>query len=139
MGHLQDSLGLEGLDEGGAEGELKAALEVLVLGGGDLGALLRALEAEFAFVVALVEVAEAGLLVGSLEGLPDAVLGGDLGAVDQGGELRVGAQVGGDLLGAGFVDVVGVGLERGVGGLKLRLHLVPGERLLGVGERANGK
>ena len=70
FGQIQHGFGLESLHKGGAQVEDHVAFEVLVLGLGDLGAFLGAFQAQFALVIALVQVAEVGLFVGALEGDP---------------------------------------------------------------------
>ena len=50
---------------------------------GDLRALLRALKSQLALVVALVQVADAGLYERSLKGCPDAVMRRDLRSIRQ--------------------------------------------------------
>ena len=123
---LHHGLGLERLDKSSAQSEFERALQVLVLRCGDLRAFLCALQPQLALVVALVQVAEAGRDERALQRLPNAVVGRDLCAVHGSGELRIGPQIGRDLLGPHLVHVVGVGLQRRVGGFKPRLDLVPG-------------
>ena len=58
---------------------------------------------------------------GAGEGLPDAVVAGNLGSIGGGGELRVGTQEGSDLFGLHLVHAERVGLESGVCGFKSAL------------------
>ena len=137
FGECEDSLGLKRIDEGGAQVELETALEVLVLRRGDLRAFFGALEAQLAFVVALMEVAERGYNEGALKGLPNAVVGSNLGAIYGLGELRVGTQICGGFFGAQLVHVEGVSAKGGIIGFKAGLYLVPVKGLLGTREGRN--
>ena len=61
LGQLQHRLGLQRLHKRRAQAEDQVALEVHVLRCGDFRAFLGALEAQFALVFALVQIAEVGL------------------------------------------------------------------------------
>ena len=51
------------------------------------------------------------------------------------GDIRIGAEIGGDLLGLGFLDVQFAGFEVGVRGNESGLDLFPGQgRAAGLGE-----
>ncbi len=54
----QELLGLQGLDEGAAQGEEHGAFQVELLRLGDGGGFLRAFEAQFPLVLALVQIVE---------------------------------------------------------------------------------
>ncbi len=99
-----------------------------MLRGGDARAFLGALEAQLALVVALVQIADGWHDISSFEGLPDAVVGRDLGAVRGQGECGVGAKIGGDFLGAHLVHIQSIGFERGIGGFESGLDLSPRSR-----------
>jgi hypothetical protein len=139
LGQIEHGLGFKGAHECRAQRELHIALQVFVLGLRDARALLGALQAQFALVVALVKIAEAGRKEGAAERFPDAMIGRNLGSVRGGRELRVGTQIGRDFLGLHLVHVVGIGLESWVGGLKPRLDLVPGEAWLRADKRRRQK
>ena len=87
LGRAKDGLGLKGLHEGRAQSELEISLQILVVRFGDVRALYRALVTQFAFVIALVEIADAGLNKRAGERLPNSVMGSDLCPVHGCGEL----------------------------------------------------
>jgi len=89
-------------------------------------------------MIALVEIAEVGRDLGSLGRRPDSVVPIELSSIRRQSELRVGAEIGGDLPSLHLVHAHRIGLEGGVGGLKLCLHLVPG-RACCAGARAGAK
>jgi hypothetical protein len=69
------------LHKGRAQAEDQVAFQVNVLGLGNLRAFLGALQAQFALVLALVQVTEVGLFVRALEGSPDPIVRRDLRAI----------------------------------------------------------
>ncbi len=81
FGQIEQRLGLERLHKRRAQGELQVALQILMLRFGDLRTLLRTLQAQFALVVALVQVAHAGHDKRACKRLPNAVVRSDLGSV----------------------------------------------------------
>ncbi len=76
-------------------------------------------QAQLAFVVALVQVTDAGFDERSLQRLPMAVVGSDLRSVHGCRELGVRTQKSGDLLCAHLIHAQGVCFERGVGSFEL--------------------
>src|ERR1017187_2076127 len=102
--------------------------QVIVSVHADLGALLRALQAQLALVLALVQVAEVRRQEGAFCRLPGTVGRSDCGPVRCHGELRIRSQVGRDLLGLHLVDVEQLVLfEDRIRRLELCLHLIPGQ------------
>ena len=69
---------------------MHVARQVFVLRCRNLRAFLRTLQAQLALVVALVQIAEVGLKVGALDGLPATVTRSDRGPILGHGELRIG-------------------------------------------------
>ena len=125
LGHVEHRLGLERLHKCRAQRELQVALQVLVLRFGNARAFLRAFQPQLAFVIALVQVTEVGLHECALERLPHAIVGRDLSSVGRRRQLWIRPQIRGDLFGAHLVHVVGIGLQRRIGGLKPGLDLIP--------------
>ena len=137
-GHCQHRLGLERRDEGAAQVEEQVALLVGQLRDGHGGALLRAFQAQFALVCPLVQIVGGDVRKGGAEGAV-RVAGEGIELIDADGHVGIGPQVGGDLLGLGFVDADLAGAQGRVGRLELGPHLRPGQGLLrknGVGQRA---
>jgi hypothetical protein len=102
---LQHGLGLEGLNKGGAETEDHVAFEIFMLGDTDLRALFGTLEAEFALVLALVEIAEVGLDLCARGWTPVAFVRGDLRSICGERELWIRSEISGNLLRLKLVDV----------------------------------
>ena len=132
LGQFEHRFGLQRLDELRAQIEEQIALQVLVLRSGDLRAFLGALQAQFALVLPLMQVADAGdkLIAGQRHPVrPQAGNGvrSDLKSVAGEADAGVGTQKSGDLRRLHLVHAEGVGLERRVGGLKPGLHLLPGK------------
>ncbi len=75
------------------------------------------------------QIADAGSFKGAGERAPDAVMRGDLGAVNREVEIRIRTQERSDLLRLGFVDVELVGQQRGIIQLEAVFHLLPGPGL----------
>ena len=98
--------------------------------GGNLRSFPRALTAQFALAVALMQIAEGVLQLRGRDGLPDAVIRAELRAVLGQGELRIGAQEGGGFRGLHLVQSERIGVKDGIGSLEPLLHLLPGEGLL---------
>src|SRR3984957_21088184 len=96
----------------------------------DARAFLSALEAQFALVVTLMQVADVRLFRRAFEWSPDAIVRRGLCAVRSQSELRIGAEKRGDLFGLHLVHVVGIGFHSRIVRFELCLHLVPVERLL---------
>ena len=88
-------------------------------------AVFRAFKTQFALVFTLMKITESGHDISSLERHPAPVVWHNLRTVCREGELRIGPQVGRDLLGSHLIDVESVGFERGIRGFKPGLHLVP--------------
>ena len=80
---MQYRFGLESLHKGRPEAEDQVALEVNVLGLGDRGAFLGALQSQLPLVLALVQVIDAGLLVRAFEGRPGSGVRRNLRAIRQ--------------------------------------------------------
>ena len=76
-------LGFERSDECRAQRKHHVPFQVLMLRLSDARAFLSALEAQLALVIALVQVAEAGLFVGSLEWSPDTIVRSNLRSIRQ--------------------------------------------------------
>ena len=68
-------------DKRGAQSEDHVAFQVFVLGLGDARTFLRALQAQFALVFALMQVTEVRLFSSALKGSPDSIVRRDLCAV----------------------------------------------------------
>jgi hypothetical protein len=130
LGELLDSLGLQGADEGVAEAEQQLALEILLICAGHLGGKARALDPQRALAAALPELREA---LGPLRGLKGFEL---LGVEEQKlivdrREDGIGAETGGDFVGAGLLDRERSGLQVRVVLLEAVANLIPGQRALG--------
>ena len=124
---IEHRLGLQRPDKRRAQPEQQRAVQVCVFGGRNLRALLRALEPQLPLVLALMQIAEVGRQVRSLERLIAAVVRRNRGPIRRHRELRIRPQIRRDLLRLHLVHVRLVGLQHRVGRLELRLHLLPGQ------------
>ena len=130
VSEIEHSFLLEGLNKGTAEIEQERALQIRLRRDGNTGGFLSALAAEFALVLALVQIAHVGGFGDTGEGPPHSVTGSELNAVHGNRQTGIGAEVGGDLLGAGLINADLTGAESGIGGRKGLAHLLPGHCFL---------
>ena len=125
-GEGHDGLLLQGLHEGIAQVEEQRALLIGELGFGHGGALLRALQTQFALARALVQIA-AGKQGERAAQRTIGVAAEGRKLVQRGGQIGIGPQVRGDFLGLGLIDGDASGAQGGVGRGELLFHLLPRE------------
>ena len=132
LGELQDGLGLQCADEGRAQAEEQRAFEIGLGAGGDGRALLRALQAEFALVLTLVQIADGGYGQQAATATVRGASGEGIELIGRQAERRVRPHVGRQLLRLGLFDVQLSGEERGIILLKALAHLIPAHGSLGL-------
>ena len=141
-GILSHRFRLQRLHKGVSQVEKQRAVLIRVGGGGDIGGLLCACQAQLPFVLALMQIADRpeGQRVGQgpVDGIPgdgrsDGRQGIDL--IERPRELRVGPKVSRDLGGAGLIDIELGRLQGRIRRLELIPDLLPGKRRLGQGHR----
>ena len=141
-GILAHRFRLQGLDKGVSQVEKQRAVLIRVGGGGYLRGLLRAFQAQLAFVFALMQIADRPerqrVGKGPVNGIPgngrrDGGQGIDL--IERSRQRGIGAKIGCHLAGAGLLDIKLGCFQGGIRRLELVLDLLPGKRRLGQGRR----
>src|SRR5215469_12630780 len=94
-------------------------------GGSDLRSFLGALKPQLAFMLSLMEIAESGLNLCAFGRLPHTVMGSDLCSVSGEGKRRIWAEKCRNFFGLHLIHIGRIRLQGRIGGLKLRLDLIP--------------
>ena len=136
LGLDQELLGLQGLDEGAAQSEEHGAFQVELLRLGDGGGFLRAFEAQFALVPALVQIVEGDEGQQESKGTVRVAVE-ELELIHAERHVGIGPEEGGDFRGFGFGDIQLAGAQGGIGVFEAGFDLIPGEGSLGEGRQGS--